>query len=390
MKLSRNMVLGGMLFIGFGLRVASAAESWPGQAFTLSPEALKTESIATATARAGALPPHIDAPAYVALDERRVARIHPVGQGRVQTVRVVPGQLVHRGDVLFTYDNFTLSDERQDLMRAEAALQQARALRDDAMLAYRRAQALQGGAVSVGEMQRRRSRMMDAEGSVRQHEASLRNERAHLARYSSNAERTDGIRSEVISPIDGVVRHIAATAGEELAGRNMASVEIDDLTQVWVISQVDEQQASRLARGGKQLTWASPDDPPVESKIDIIEGSVDPTTRHVLVRSLLANASERFRPDMLVKTRLFMAHNVSGVVVPEAALQTIGSQPCVFVHVDADRYEARRVEVGPSLDGEVVLLKGVRDGENVVTEGSFVLKSQAILAPTPDHSENGR
>ncbi|GBQ83749.1 efflux RND transporter periplasmic adaptor subunit [Asaia krungthepensis] len=368
---------------------AQAAAAWPTAPLTIAPDALRSEAIHVAVAHKGALPPHVDVPAYIDQDDRKSARLHPVGQGRVQSVLVTPGEVVKKGQVLFTYDDFSLSDERQRLLSAEAALQQARALRDDASLSYDRARSLQGGAVSQGEAQRRYSRLRDAQGTVKRSEALVQNERERLARFTSSAERADGLHSSVISPIDGIVNKIIVSVGEEVSNRAAAAVEIDDLSHVWVVSQVGEQQATRLSRGGRQLTWPTPDSKPIKSRIDLIEGSVDPMTRHVLVRSLVDNSQRLLRPEMLVKSRLFSTSKVSGVLIPEAAIQTIGNQSCVFVRLDESRYEARKVAVGPELDGTIVVTSGLKPGETVVTDGSFVLKSQALLAPPPEKDKAG-
>lgn len=369
--------------------LAQSGSDWPSRPIVIAKEAFKSEGIHTAKARSGALPPHIDVPAYIDQDDRRSARIHPVGQGRVQSVLVTPGELVKKGQVLFTYDDFSLSDAHQRLLSSEAALQQAKALRDDARLAYDRGRALQGGAVSQGEAQRRYSRLREAQGTVERSQAIVQNERERLARFSSSSERTEGLHSSVISPIDGIVDKITVGVGEEVSNRTAPAVEIDDLSKVWVVSQVGEQQAVKLSRGGRQLTWPTPDTKPIVSHIDLIEGSVDPMTRHVLVRSLVENARRQLRPEMLVKTRLFASEAVKGTLIPDAAVQTIGSQTCVFVRLDDTHYEARKISTGPDLDGMIVLTSGLKPGETVVTDGSFVLKSQALLAPKPSHGEGG-
>lgn len=392
--MKRTLLPIGMLLLGMASPAlaspALAASGWPDHPIAISREALKREAIHVAVAKAGALPPHIDVPAYIDQDDRRSARIHPVGQGRVQSVLVTPGEIVKRGQVLFTYDDFSLSDERQRLLSAEAALQQQKALRDDARLSYHRARTLQGGAVSRGEAQRRLSRLRDAEGAVKRSEALVQNERERLARFSSSSERTQGLHSAVISPIDGIVDKITVSVGEEVSNRSKAAVEIDNLSHVWVVSQVGEQQAAHLTRGGRQLTWPAPDVAPIESRIELIEGSVDPMTRHVLVRSLVANRHGQLRPEMLVKTRLFSSRKVSGAIVPDTAIQTIGSQDCVFVRRDETHYEARKIVKGPDLDGEIVITEGLKPGETVVTDGSFVLKSQALLTPPTTEAGGGR
>nr|WP_246495552.1 efflux RND transporter periplasmic adaptor subunit [Ameyamaea chiangmaiensis] len=365
------------------------ADDWPTAPITIATSALSVQGIETATSHAGAIAAHVDAPGYVTVDERRVVRVRPVGTGRVEEVLVTPGQSVRRGQVLLTYDDFSLSDETQRLASAEAALQQARATARQAELSYGRARSLQGGAVSVGEMQRRQSLLLDAQGMVQTREAVVRNERERMARFSSATERSRGVRSDVVSPIDGIVRRVSVSAGEDVSSGAVAPVEVDDLSHLWVVSQVDELDTAGLAPGNRQQTWVRPDLPPLVSRIDLIEGGVDPGSRHVLVRSLVPNADLSLRAGQLVQTRLFAGRKVAGQIVPTTALQTIAGQACVFVRIGAEQYVARKITPGPALNGEMVVTQGLADHETVVTKGSFVLKSQALLAPPSDHTQPG-
>ncbi|MBB2198794.1 efflux RND transporter periplasmic adaptor subunit [Gluconacetobacter sp. 1c LMG 22058] len=364
--------------------VVRAQESWPKEPVIITQAALTREGIETAQAEPGALPNHIEAQAYVAADERRISRIRPVGTGRVTDVLVSPGQVVKRGDTLLRYDDFSLSDERQRLLSAEDALRQAQAQERDAVLTWQRGEHLRGGIIASGEAERRRAHMVEMHALVSQREAEVQNEKERMGRFSSPIEKVDGLSSTVISPVNGIVRHVNISVGEAIATLPAIPIEIDNLDSVWVISEVSTEDAGKLAIGGQQQTWLRGAGDPIASRIDLIEGGVDIGTRRVLVRSLVPNAQSALRPGMLARTRLFFSHPVAGQVIPTSALQTIAGQKCVFVQIGRDRYASRHVVVGPSLDGRTVLTQGVAAGEAVVTRGSFVLKSQALLNPAPE------
>ncbi|NHN88768.1 efflux RND transporter periplasmic adaptor subunit [Acetobacter conturbans] len=368
----------------FTAMAAPSQEAAPLPSVVISDEALATENIHTAVARAGALPHHLDVPAYVVADDRRVARIRPVGSGRVLDVAVVAGQLVTRGQPLLTYENFTLNDETQQRLSAEAALQEARARRENAHQLYERARSLRGGAVSVGELERRASALREADALVHGREAVLRTMSEHLRRYQSNMERPEGGQSVVVSPIDGVVASINVAAGQEMTASGLPPVEIENLSRVWIVSQIDESDATRIRPGDRQLTWLASGEASIASHVDMIEGHVDPKTQHILARSLVENAKRHLRPGMLVRTRLFSSDKVEGILIPSTALQTLDGMPCVFVQTAPHRYTARLVQTGPSLEGQTVITSGLQNGETVVTQGSFTLKSQAILAPSAE------
>jgi cobalt-zinc-cadmium efflux system membrane fusion protein len=68
------------------------------------------------------------------------------------------------------------------------------------------------------------------------------------------------------------------------------------------------------------------------------------------------------------------------LAIPQAALQTLEGRTTVFVRTDEGVFERRFVETGHSFEGFTEILSGVRSGEAVVTEGSFVLKSEFAKA----------
>lgn len=373
-----RLVLSGVL-AGVPVCMAHARPAMP--TLVIADTALARERIQTAVAVAGAVAEHVDVPAYVAADERRVARIRPVGEGRVVSVEVVPGQSVRQGQPLLTFENFAMRDEAALRAGAEAALQEARARQANARQLYQRGKALGGGALSASEVERRRDGLQAATALVRQREAELHGLLEHLRRYSSDMEQVGNGHSVVVSPLEGVVVRVGVTSGQDINASGPPPVEVDDLSRVWIVSQVDGAAARHIRKGDKQQTWIAPGDKPLQSVVDIVEGSVDLATQHVLVRSLVDNEEGQFRPGMLVQTRIFSGQKQPGVVIPEAAVQILDGTPVVFVRTSPQHYTARPVTLGPSLDGSIVVLKGVAAGETVVTEGSFTLKGQAILAP---------
>jgi len=62
----------------------------------------------------------------------------------------------------------------------------------------------------------------------------------------------------------------------------------------------------------------------------------------------------------------------------DTALQTDGGDQIVFVALDSSRFEKRVVKTGMEQRGRVAVLEGVKQGEEVVTEGSFILKSEML------------
>jgi cobalt-zinc-cadmium efflux system membrane fusion protein len=66
--------------------------------------------------------------------------------------------------------------------------------------------------------------------------------------------------------------------------------------------------------------------------------------------------------------------------VPRAAVQTIDGQPFVFVDLSGGKYGLRAVERGVDLDDGVEIRQGLTGTETIVTDGSFILKSEVLRA----------
>jgi cobalt-zinc-cadmium efflux system membrane fusion protein len=98
----------------------------------------------------------------------------------------------------------------------------------------------------------------------------------------------------------------------------------------------------------------------------------------VLGRAPLDNPRGALRANMFARARIDVGGDRSAVVVPTSAVQRARSATIVFVKLADDQYETRRVTVG-STDGQTTtLLKGIAPGEEVVTTGSFLLKTETL------------
>jgi cobalt-zinc-cadmium efflux system membrane fusion protein len=83
------------------------------------------------------------------------------------------------------------------------------------------------------------------------------------------------------------------------------------------------------------------------------------------------------RPNAFGTGRIVVGEQPQALVVPSEALQSDGSQYLVFVKESATTFAGRRVRPGLR-QGNWVEVSGVQAGEEVVTTGSFVLKSELL------------
>jgi cobalt-zinc-cadmium efflux system membrane fusion protein len=93
------------------------------------------------------------------------------------------------------------------------------------------------------------------------------------------------------------------------------------------------------------------------------------------VHARTKNPEGTLRPNAFGTGRIRVGQHASAVVVPAEAVQADTSGSLVFVCISASEFEARRVHPGLR-EGDLLEVQGVRSGEEVVTQGSYVLMSE--------------
>jgi RND family efflux transporter MFP subunit len=156
---------------------------------------------------------------------------------------------------------------------------------------------------------------------------------------------------------------------------------VTDLSQVWVIGDLYEQDFQTVHVGSEAaLTTPAYPTLTLRGRLTYIDPRVDPQTRTAKVRVEVPNAEGRLRLGMYVTPAFTTPGGERTVVIPRAAVQTIGARQVVFVPApdEEGKFLARLVQVGPLRGDLVTIRSGVRPGEVVVTEGSFFLRAEML------------
>jgi membrane fusion protein, heavy metal efflux system len=118
--------------------------------------------------------------------------------------------------------------------------------------------------------------------------------------------------------------------------------------------------------------------------VEYIGKQLDPVARTVTARIRLVNRRDLLRIGLFGSARVAVAEEsvkAAVLVVPEDAVTEIGGKSVVFVRHADDDFELHEVVIGESALGKVEVVSGLREGENVVFDGVFTLKS-AVLKST--------
>ncbi|MHC8299441.1 efflux RND transporter periplasmic adaptor subunit [Pseudomonas sp. ZS1P83] len=181
------------------------------------------------------------------------------------------------------------------------------------------------------------------------------------------------------SPIAGVLQELNVRAGMTVAtGDTLARV--NGLSSVWLAVAVPESDSGAITVG-QAVEARLPAFPgtTLSGKVSAILSETNPDSRTLRVRVELPNPDGRLRPGMTAQVRLNRSTEQSVLWVPSEAVIRTGRSALVMLAEDAGRYRPMKVQLGQESDGKTVILKGLEEGQKVVTSGQFLLDSEASL-----------
>ena len=184
----------------------------------------------------------------------------------------------------------------------------------------------------------------------------------------------------VVAPGSGVVVNRGVTVGTSV-DPSTTLLTIADLSRVWVLAEVPEASIPGVRVGtAAQLDFPASGRPPFAARVDFVYPTLTERTRTLRVRLSAPNRGGTLRPG-LYGTVVFEAAGQHVITVPRDAVVDTGLQQHVFVAA-GDRFEPRPVTIGTQLADRVEIRHGLREGEQIVAAGVFLLDSESRVRAT--------
>lgn len=296
--------------------------------------------------------------------------------GTVRDMLFRSGEKVSQGQPLIQMDSAV---EQASLATSEAELKLAR-------VEFERGQNLvKRQAISKSEFDRLASELQKADASVAQLKAMLAKKRIN-------------------APFAGTIGIRQVDVGDFLSSGTVIAT-LQDLSTLFVDFYLPEQSVPQLAIGQRvRVSVAAYPGEVFEGEIGAINPKVEESTRNVQVRAMLPNPDSKLLPGMFANLEVLLPGENTQVVVPETAITYTLYGNSVYVIgekkddkgavVKDDKGEAqlvverRFIETGERRDGQVLVLKGLKAGEQVVTAGQLKLDNGAHVAVVDDKALN--
>ncbi|MGA2429171.1 MAG: efflux RND transporter periplasmic adaptor subunit [Candidatus Acidiferrum sp.] len=340
--------------------------------FTLPPEQMS--HIQVVSVEKSKLPRVLRLTGAVAYNAFKTTPVFSAVGGPVQEILSEPGQIVHAGQTLLTVTSPDYSAARSAYLKAISTFQLADKNYDRSKDLY------EHKAIAERDLQQAESDRAEALADQQSAEDALRalGIRDPAAMVKEPPKSTGQI--PVPAPVAGQIVERLVGPGQLLQAGSTQCFTISDMSTVWVLVNVYQNDLAyvRLGDGVDITTDAYPDI--FHGKISYVADALDPTTRTLQARIVTENPGYKLKKDMYVTANVHAGALANALTVPDAAvLRDTENQPFVYVQVASNQFARRLVKIGDSQDGRTLVQEGLKEGEDVVGDGSLFLQFKNSL-----------
>lgn len=180
----------------------------------------------------------------------------------------------------------------------------------------------------------------------------------------------------------GVVKQKRVSVGDYLTTGEVL-FDVQNLNSLWALFDVYENDLPQV-KIGRIIFFTTPSAPNkrFQAKITFINPVIDPNTRAATIRAEVSNTTGKLKPEMFITGELQISKKSDNLTVPKSAVLWTGKRSVVYVKIpdtDIPSFEYREIEIGDATASGYAVVSGLAYGEEVVTNGAFVIDASAQL-----------
>jgi cobalt-zinc-cadmium efflux system membrane fusion protein len=309
----------------------------------------------------------LHATGVVGPDITRTVPVNALGGGRVVAIRAKLGDSVRKGQPLVVISSPDAGAAASDYQKFAGSAALARKQLERARILF------EHGTIAKKDLE-------TAEDADQKAAVDLRTSAERVRMLGGSIEHP-GTIIELAAPITGTIieQNVTASSGVKSPDNAPNLFTIADLSRVWVMCDVYENDLGRVRQGAlARVQLNAYRDRTFTGRVGDIGKLLDPTTRATHVRVELENRDGLMRPGMFANVTLISPRRVRRLVVPTSAVLRLHDADWVFVKRDARTF--RRVRV----DGVATTADGQQEVRGEITEGDLVVRNALQFSRTTE------
>jgi len=307
--------------------------------------------------------------------------IRPQVSGIIEQVHFNDGQVVRKGDLLFTIDPRPFQATLDNALAVEAGAEAKLALATTNL--DRNKNLIASHAIAQSDLDTTNDAFLEADAALKAAQAAVQTTQLNL-NYTA-----------ISAPVGGRVSRAEITAGNLVGDGPTAPVltTVVSVSPVYVEFEIDEQTYLKyLANGASgnrgldhipvDMGLANEDGYPRQGHLESIDNQLDTSSGTIRVRAVFDDPSGDLTPGLYAKVRTGGSASETAILVDDRAVGTDQDKKYVMV-IDADnKARYRTVTLGPMVNGLRIIRSGLHEGEMIVVNGLQRVRPNSIVDPT--------
>ena len=309
----------------------------------------------------------VELPAKLVWNEERTQRIYPAFAGRVMAIKADVGQSVKSGTMLAQLASPDFGVAQADTAKAGAEA------RFSQKSLQRQRELFEVGIIA-------RKDLDQAEFDAARTQAEIQRTQARTKLYGAGSGSVNQ-QLGLLTSINGTVVERNLNPGQEVrpdqSGPGVPALfVVTDPTSLWVQIDARESEIGTLKVGSSfELVIASLGGQKFEGRVTAAADYIDPTSRTIKVRGVVANPNRLLKAEMLATARIERQLG-AGVVIPSQAVSLLGNKHTVMVQIQPGVFESREVTLSYQGPRDTAVASGLEVGEQVVSENMLLLLNE--------------
>ncbi|NBU97066.1 MAG: efflux RND transporter periplasmic adaptor subunit [Spirochaetia bacterium] len=343
----------------------------------IPPDVLKSHPLSFTKLRERGFYEEIVLPGKVSFDLERMANVGSRVPGRVNKVYVKEGDMISNGSPLAVISSIELGTAQADYLKSRARLEVLKSQLDRANDLFEQK------IISTKEFEMTNVEFRTVKTEM---ETSLNSLLVYGLSQNEITELEKGKLAPSMltlrSPIAGTVTERKAVNGQSVSTEENLFI-VANLTRLWIILDVYEKDLYSVKLDVEANVFTLGDRPEtVKARVAHVSEIIDPVKHTAEIRLEVDNRDFKLKPGQTVSAKVqgLISESKSKriMVVPSDSIHKIEGKSFVFIAHTDGTFEAKSVEVGESIDDDIEIKSGISTEDNIVSQGSFLLKSEYL------------
>ena len=355
----------------------SSSITTPINRIKIPPDVLKSHPLGFTKLRERGFYEEIVLPGKVSFDLERMANVGSRVPGRINKVYVKEGDMISHGSPLAVISSIELGTAQADYLKSRARLEVLKSQLDRANDLFEQK------IISTKEFEMTNVEFRTVKTEM---ETSLNSLLVYGLNKQEIAELEKGKLAPSMltlrSPIAGTVTERKAVNGQSVSTEENLFI-VANLTRLWIILDVYEKDLYSVKLDVEANVFTLGDRPEtVKARVAHVSEIIDPVKHTAEIRLEVDNRDFKLKPGQTVSAKVqgLISESKSKriMVVPSDSIHKIEGKSYVFLAHTDGTFEAKSVEVGESIDDDIEIKSGISTEDNIVSQGSFLLKSEYL------------